>query len=158
MIYGVLDTETKELRYVSAGHPGPLLQRHGGKTELLEATSVPVGLIEGAQYQEATLQLRQGDRLFLFTDGLTESTNADGQEFGDELLIRKLDTYEDMEIAEAVQRLMKDVEDWRGECPMRDDTSVLGMQVEVNVNVNVNVSDCRSSEAESECPLARWAV
>lgn len=129
MIYGVLDTETREFRYVSAGHPGPVYLPRDGEAQMLEATSVPIGLLDGVDYQEATLELRPGDQLFLFTDGLTESLSPDGREFGEERLLEKLREYRGLEVPKTIHQLMKDVEDWRGKRPMRDDTSLLGLEV-----------------------------
>jgi sigma-B regulation protein RsbU (phosphoserine phosphatase) len=154
MIYGVLDIDTKELLYVSAGHPGPLHQPHRGESKLLESTSVPIGILEGAKYYESALRLQPGDRLFLFTDGLTESANPDGQEFGDEMLNRKLNIYENLEIAKVVRRLMKDVEEWRGNRPMRDDTSILGIEVELTVDL----ADQSLLKAKLERSLARSGI
>ena len=73
MVYGVLDAETGDYRYVNAGHPPPLLVAPGGKGRFLDgATGPPVGSLATARYSEATIRLDPGSTLLLYTDGLVE--------------------------------------------------------------------------------------
>ena len=69
------------LRYVNCGHPPPLLIS-GQSIRQLDATGVPIGLIMGRTWKEQRVRLETGDRLLLYTDGLTEATSPDDQEFG----------------------------------------------------------------------------
>ena len=82
IFFGVLNREGS-LRYVNAGHGAGLLVRSGGGLERLPATSLPVGLQEEATYAAAEVRLSDGDKLVLYTDGLTEAENADGNLFGE---------------------------------------------------------------------------
>ncbi len=81
MFLATLDSKGR-LRYCSAGHNPPLwIQSNGDVTELAEG-ALPLGLLDGVSYPEATVQLGPGDLLVLYTDGLTDSENAQGENFG----------------------------------------------------------------------------
>jgi len=82
IFFGILNREGW-LRYVNAGHGAGLLVRSGGGLERLPATSLPVGLQEEATYAAAEVRLSDGDKLVLYTDGLTEAENADEAFFGE---------------------------------------------------------------------------
>ncbi len=70
ILYGVLSLGTGEFRYVSAGHPGPVWLPRGGAPQALPAAGYPIGVGE-ADYAERSVRLGPGDRLYLFSDGLT---------------------------------------------------------------------------------------
>jgi sigma-B regulation protein RsbU (phosphoserine phosphatase) len=82
LFYGVFDRKTCTLRYVNAGHLPPMLIRRDGSVEWLEAGGAPVGLFSDWSYQEGSVQLRPGDTLLAYTDGVTESLNPAGEEWG----------------------------------------------------------------------------
>ncbi|MEZ4388429.1 MAG: SpoIIE family protein phosphatase [Candidatus Krumholzibacteriia bacterium] len=79
--YGVLDVATGLLTYCNGGHEPPLLFREGGQTEELRRGGPIVGIAAGVAYRSGTVQLRTGDLLLGYTDGITEQTSPDGQEF-----------------------------------------------------------------------------
>ena len=81
-LYGVLDGETRTFRHCNAGHPYPILLSDGS-IRVLEQGGAVLGVFPDWTYQDSTVELRAGDRLFLFTDGITEASNTDGQEFED---------------------------------------------------------------------------
>jgi len=88
VFYGLLE-ESGRLRFVNAGHP-PLLRLTGQGLERRRAQALPLGLLEEASYRVEEVQLERGDRLVLYTDGLTEARNAAGEFFGLERLERVL--------------------------------------------------------------------
>jgi sigma-B regulation protein RsbU (phosphoserine phosphatase) len=79
--------EGRELVYSNAGHNPPILVRAGGSVERLDRGGIVLGLAANADYEQATVSLDPGDRLLLYTDGLTEACSASGEEFGEERLI-----------------------------------------------------------------------
>lgn len=81
MFYSKLDSSGR-LTYANAGHCAPLLVRATGEIERLDATSLPVGLVPGALFPLANCDLRAGDRIVLYTDGVTEAQNPAGDFFG----------------------------------------------------------------------------
>jgi sigma-B regulation protein RsbU (phosphoserine phosphatase) len=82
LFFGLVDPETSVLRYVSAGHNPALLARASGEVERLHATGVPVGLLPHGSWKEETAQFESGDLLCVYSDGFTEATNAEEEEFG----------------------------------------------------------------------------
>lgn len=84
--YGVLDSASGVLRYTNAGHAKPLLVRADGGAEWLEASGAVLGVFPEWRYESSEIHLSRGDRLILFTDGLTEAQNWNQQEFGEDRL------------------------------------------------------------------------
>jgi len=88
LFYGVLDAERKTMQYTSAGHPRPILQNASGKVTQLDNGGAVLGVFPNWKYEVSIVQLAPGDRLVLFTDGITEAAGADGEQFGEEGLIQ----------------------------------------------------------------------
>jgi serine phosphatase RsbU (regulator of sigma subunit) len=89
-VLATLDTATGVLRYVLAGHPPPLLVRHGRAIkELGHAPRTPLGVRElpPDRFNIGYEQLEPGDRLLLYSDGITEARNAEGEFFGEDRLV-----------------------------------------------------------------------
>ena len=128
--YGIYDPSTRRLSYSSAGHNPPLLRRCSEMTvESLDlAQSLPLGLFAEEVYQDSTIELRPGDRLAFYTDGITEAMSLDGKMFGIERLDRVL-----ARCGGTAQDIVDDVIDevkafTLGEAPA-DDQTLLGMIV-----------------------------
>jgi serine phosphatase RsbU (regulator of sigma subunit) len=81
VFYGLLDS-TGALSYVNAAHCPPMVVRAGGQTETLEATGAPVGLLEGTEFALGECRLSSGDKLVIYSDGVTEAQNTAGAFFG----------------------------------------------------------------------------
>lgn len=85
-VLGVLHTDTGRFCYANAGHNPPLLVRASGEVETLVATGLPLGILPNGTYGRAEKQLDPGDLLLLYTDGFSEATSPEGEEFGLERL------------------------------------------------------------------------
>lgn len=85
-VYGVLDVAQRRLTYANAGHNPPLLLRGSGEMIWLREGGTILGTFPEATYREATIELRSGDRLIFYTDGITEAQAPDGEMFGEERL------------------------------------------------------------------------
>jgi sigma-B regulation protein RsbU (phosphoserine phosphatase) len=129
MVYGILDTATGELHYASAGHNEPIFVPLDEAPRTLGAGSAPVGLLAGAEYHEHSLQLRPGDRLFLYTDGFSEVHNASGEEFGVERLQEHLSQLRHLPLAECLNATVQTAEQWRGSSHLADDASMLAVEI-----------------------------
>jgi phosphoserine phosphatase RsbU/P len=73
LFFGVYEADMRRIRYVNCGHPSPVLLRANGEFELLDATATVLGAFNGSIFAERAVSLGQGDRLVLFSDGLTEA-------------------------------------------------------------------------------------
>jgi sigma-B regulation protein RsbU (phosphoserine phosphatase) len=82
-VCGVLDANTRTFRYCNAGHPYPILVS-AGATYTLDQGGAVLGVFPTWNYRDSSINLKSGDRLFLFTDGITEAEDAKGEEFGTE--------------------------------------------------------------------------
>ncbi len=115
---GILEISTGKLTAANAGHEFPVLKRAGGKYELYkDHHGFVIGGMPGMKYRQYELQLHPGDRLFVYTDGVPEATDADSQLFGTDRMLSALnekDAADPKEVVqvvhEAVDRFVKDAE------------------------------------------------
>jgi phosphoserine phosphatase RsbU/P len=84
--YGALDAARGRLTYANAGHCAPVLLRSNGEIERLYPTGTVLGLFPDAHYEPAAIKLATGDRLLLYSDGITEAENENDEQFGEERL------------------------------------------------------------------------
>ncbi len=128
LFYGVLDLRTLELRYVSAGHPGAVLVRGGDAPGLLDATGPPIGVAPSVRYVERSITLKPRERLYVYSDGLSEARNPEGANFGVEQLARTLDDDRAIPLDETLERLTNSVDEWTGKPGFEDDVSCLALE------------------------------
>jgi phosphoserine phosphatase RsbU/P len=124
MIYGVLDVTTGEFRYVSAGHPGAAHVPAAGASRIVDTRGFPIGLAL-EPYEEQALAMAPGDRIFLYSDGITEATDADGQVFGVDRLLGAIERTRGEPLDRAVASLVEELGRWIGPAGLRDDVSLV---------------------------------
>jgi sigma-B regulation protein RsbU (phosphoserine phosphatase) len=95
LFYGELDPSTGRLVYVNAGHNPPLLVRRGGGLDGLVATAVALGVVAETPCEVGQVELGPGDRLLLYTDGVTEAENGLEEEYGESRLRAFLEGHRD---------------------------------------------------------------
>ena len=123
---GMLELSTGELVYVNAGHNPPLLKRSNGEFEYLRGrTGFVLAGIDEMQYRQSTLSIAAGDRLFLYTDGVTETTDSDRQLYGEERLRTFLNSHLSYGVEEMLRELQAELRDFAGEAPQFDDITML---------------------------------
>ena len=126
---GVLDLVTGEFVYVNAGHEPPYICRQGENFEpyTVESGFVLAGL-EDMQYRDGVVQLHAGDRVFLFTDGVPEATNASNRLYGTERLYQCLNQNKELSLEMLLQQVKTDVDEFVGEAPQFDDITMLCLE------------------------------
>ena len=114
LIYADVDLVSGRVDLVQAGHPHPAVQRADGSVEFLGQGGLPVGLIEGAEYDLVRTQLFPGDRLFMMSDGLTEATDARGGLLGETGLSAIMKKSASLRGESFLESLMWDISDFAG--------------------------------------------
>lgn len=127
IFYGVLDTHTGELRYCNAAHPAPWLVRDD-VLEPLETGGTIVGLSGALPFETGRVRMRPGDRVVLYTDGVTEAVSPDGRGFGEERLRELVLATRDEPVRAACDRLADALRAWHGGRQPLDDISILGLE------------------------------
>jgi phosphoserine phosphatase RsbU/P len=122
---GALDPGTGVLRYANAGHNPPLVVRAGGDVEELPATGVPIALLPAADYEAAEVRLAPGDTLLLYTDGIVEAANPEGDEYGAERLADLCRRHRQSTCAELAAALEADLEAFVRGVPFADDRTLV---------------------------------
>jgi sigma-B regulation protein RsbU (phosphoserine phosphatase) len=129
MVYGVLDLETMELRYVSAGHPDVLYQPRDGDPRLITTADMAIGWMDDMEFEEHVLELSAGDRVYFYSDGIPEAMDHELSEFGDQRMIDVVSAAKPLPVDQAVASLLDAVEKWCVENGPKDDVSILAMQL-----------------------------
>jgi phosphoserine phosphatase RsbU/P len=110
IFYGVLDLRSRVLHFVNAGHCPPILRRQNGSVESLVPTRPVLGFMLEAGFRSERLVLAAGDRLLLYTDGVSEAANESGEEFGRDRLAALVGGPEDESLPQRYAQIMKDVQ------------------------------------------------
>lgn len=123
---GILNLVTGEFRFVNAGHELPFIAKSGGTYEphKLRAGFVLAGM-ENTKYQSGSIQLSPGDKIFQYTDGVTEATNKDHELYGMKRLADILAQNTDKKPAELLPAIKADIDAFVGEAPQFDDITML---------------------------------
>ena len=126
---GVLEISTGRLTAANAGHEYPALKKAGGHFELVrDRHGFVIGGMEGVRYREYELQLEPGSKLFVYTDGLTEATNASEQLLGTDRMIAALQSCEEGGPGEIISGVHQAVQQFVGAAPQFDDLTMLCLQ------------------------------
>lgn len=125
MVLARVSTRTGEVTMCQAGHPSPLILRTDGGMEFHESFGMPVGLVDDAEYQSSTIRLGHGDRLLVFSDGLTECPDAAGNLLDEDGLIRILGELSGLRGQELLAGLVEALTSFSGRRDFPDDLSAL---------------------------------
>lgn len=126
--YATLDIRGGKLRYSSAGHPPPLLRRRGGELARLTSGGPLLGTGLDLPFEEDEVALAAGDRLLLYTDGVTEHSTPGGELFGEERLQRLCRELGDGDLEDLTGGIFAALEDFGEGAEPRDDVSLLAVE------------------------------
>jgi sigma-B regulation protein RsbU (phosphoserine phosphatase) len=128
-----INPDTREMRYVNAGHNSPILRRVTGEIERLETGGPPFGVPlfteHEPEYPSARVQLSPGDLLFIFTDGVIEAVDDRGEEFGEPRLIPCIQSAPNENASDTLKRVMTEVNTFVGYARQHDDITCLVLRV-----------------------------
>ena len=124
LFFGILDP-TDRLEFLNAGHPPPLLIRGGGVETAFQGDSFPVGMFEEAKFKISSAALNPGDTLLLFTDGITDAENPEGERFGLERLHEVVGAHTDCSVDDLQAAVLATVERFVRGAEPADDLTLL---------------------------------
>lgn len=128
LFYGVLDAKRRILHYTSAGHLRPILLTSSHAVRQLENGGALLGVFPEWKYEDSAAQLAPGDRLLLFTDGITEAARPDGEEFGEQRLIDAATSLAQRSSAELKDQLLSQVKNFC-DSQLADDATLIVIAV-----------------------------
>jgi phosphoserine phosphatase RsbU/P len=126
---GILEISTGKLTCANAGHEYPALCRKGGEYELIrDPHGLVLACLDGSRYENYELQLRPGDTLFVYTDGVVEATAHGNELFGTDRMLTSLNRDTGALPGELLPRMKADIDAFVGEAPQFDDITMLGIR------------------------------
>jgi sigma-B regulation protein RsbU (phosphoserine phosphatase) len=126
--YGLLNPKARLLVYCCAGHNPPIVARRDGSIIRLDEGGPVLGVFPNFRYEQGQVAVSGGDRLVLFTDGVTEATNAAEEEFGDERLVNLVTAARDSEAPQLTRRILSAVKEF-SQANLTDDVTLLAVSV-----------------------------
>ena len=123
----IIDLKTGKGVAANAGHEHPVLRRANGAYETVVYKHSPaVAVMDGVPFREHEFEIHPGDRIFVYTDGVPEATNAEDELFGEERMLASLNAHHDDSLMDLLPNLKKDIDTFVGEAVQFDDITMLG--------------------------------
>lgn len=123
--YGELNTETGEFTYCNAGHNPPyLIHRKGGVEELMEGGLI-LGMMPDVRFETGCVTLHTGDRIVMFTDGISEAMNSNEEEYGEEKIWKNAVENASFGARQLLDAIVNDVQSYVGDAPQSDDITMV---------------------------------
>ncbi len=127
--YSIIDTEKMVCTYCNAGHPNQLLFRDSGEVVELSTMGFFLGMFEGIEYENGTINLKSGDRILYNTDGIIETTNTEGEQFGKENIIKVMKDNKDNDLETVSNNLLSEIMMYMSDPTFQDDITILLTEV-----------------------------
>jgi serine phosphatase RsbU (regulator of sigma subunit) len=132
LVYAVLDPRQKTLTLSNAGQTQPVICSNGSSTPVYidtEGDRFPLGIIKDCDYQETQVQLKQGDTVVFYTDGVVEAMNGKGELYGFERFLTSIEKAKELDANTLLEKLMDDVESYVGDVEQHDDLTIVVVKV-----------------------------
>ena len=121
--YGMLDATNRTLAFVNAGHNPLLVLNPDGNSRFVERGGLPIGLFKDTRYYEYYLPIDSGQVLVLYTDGATEATSIEGEEYGRERLVKAVQASRERRARDMIDYIYNDIYEWTGGRGASDDVT-----------------------------------
>lgn len=128
MIYGIINTKEGKIKLSQAGHPYPIYSRCGARSVLIGSGGFPVGMFPDLEYEDYEFDFQQGDRLLLYSDGITECTNSHNEPYSIDRLMNVFDCFGDLPLRDLLHNLKQTLCNWRGSDEFDDDVTLLAIE------------------------------
>ena len=129
MIYGLIDLQSSTLRIGQAGHPSPVLTHNGGTCQALGTGGMPIGVWPDIDFDFIETAISAGDRLVLYSDGVTECLNPRGEQFGSQRLLEAVEEVHTENLDTMFAKLIEKINAWREGREPEDDISLMVVQM-----------------------------
>jgi sigma-B regulation protein RsbU (phosphoserine phosphatase) len=146
IFYGVLDLAKASLTYCNAGHPPPLVLDARGGIRELDGTDIVIGIDDTASYRDTEAEIAAGDKIFLYTDGITDELNEEDEPYGEKRLITVLRENHKSGLQDIVESVHKSVLQFTGGKP-QDDLTALAVRI-------TRIAFCNEDTSSSANPRA----
>jgi sigma-B regulation protein RsbU (phosphoserine phosphatase) len=129
LLYGILNTRTRQFQYVSAGHDPPVHLPNGGDPRVLPAEGFSIGWMDDVDFDQEQVQLSPGDRVFLYSDGVPEAMDEQLNEFGEQRMLDVMRHGRSLSVSDSVSQLHEAVHVWCQKHGPKDDVSILAFEI-----------------------------
>ena len=126
-LLGIYNIKSGSFQYCNCGHNPPMLSPKNNQPIKFSASGRPLGLFDSYDPEIQSLNLSPGDKLFLYTDGVTEAMNISNQEFGEEMLLRNLAKYNDSSSSEIIDSIFFDIDSHANGFEQSDDITCISI-------------------------------
>ncbi|MDD7804948.1 MAG: SpoIIE family protein phosphatase [Endozoicomonas sp. (ex Botrylloides leachii)] len=129
IVCGTINNQTGDIVMAQAGHPCPLwIKKETGAIDVIQGRGVPIGMLPDATYQTIRFKLNSGDRLFLYSDGLIECANEQGELFGEDRLCQVLERTFCFSVKETIDHVETEINHWGQRDAFEDDITYLVLE------------------------------
>lgn len=125
LFLGILDPGSHQIHYANGGHNCPLFFSGDADPTRLAAHGMMLGFLEDFNFGESTIDLGPGDLLVVYSDGITEATNSERMQFGEQRLIAAVQEYRETSAKDLIENLIKNVCEFAADCPQSDDMTLV---------------------------------
>lgn len=126
---GIIDLRTGHIEFASAGHNPPVVRHNDGSVEFIPSKAgLVMAAMEDTVYKQQSYEMKKGDTLFLYTDGVTEATNSENKLFGDDRLLETIKKSGDLDTANTCTFVKKEIDKFVQDVPQFDDITMLAVK------------------------------
>lgn len=126
---GIIDLRTGHIDFASAGHNPPAIRHNDGSVEFIPSKAgLVMAAMEDTVYKQQSYEMKKGDTLFLYTDGVTEATNSENKLFGDDRLLETIKKSGDLDTANTCTFVKKEIDKFVQDVPQFDDITMLAVK------------------------------
>lgn len=129
LLYGIFNADDLTFRFCRAGHPPPVHLSDGKSRPVVDDGGMPIGIMLNTSYTDSTMRLKKGDRLYFFTDGVTETSDSSGDLFGEKRLSALLEGKAQLGLDEGLEAAVSEITAWRKGAAQSDDFTILAIEV-----------------------------
>ena len=156
---GILELSTGKITATNAGHDDPAIFRDGKLFDIEKAKhGLVMGAMDGAKYTSYEIQLKPGDKIFLYTDGIPEATNKDLKLFGLDRMVESLNKYKDSTPQGIIEGVKADVNEFVAEAPQFDDMTMLCIEYKGGTKSNSIEVDATDENLDKVNDFIRQSV